>query len=140
MSGLISTCALASCDVKTCPPSRTGCFSRPPGRYDTKAPEGQTHLVEGLAVVHADDGANHLGHDDHVAQVRAHRIRLLAARGLALGLAQLLNQSQRLALKAALEPAAGVRAGEAPVLKLTGQLQPSRPAQACSWKQRTVSL
>eukprot|EP00850_Spirogloea_muscicola_P008869 SM000048S16581 [mRNA] locus=s48:542728:546417:- [translate_table: standard] len=37
-------------------------------------------LVEDLAVVDADDAADHLRHDDHVAQVRAHRLRLLARR------------------------------------------------------------
>ena len=35
------------------------------------------NLVEGLAVVHANHAADHLRHDDHVAQVRAHGLRLL---------------------------------------------------------------
>ena len=63
------------------------------------------HLVEGLAVVHANNRADHLRHDDHIPQVRAHGVRLLAARRLALRLAQLLNERQRLALQPALEPA-----------------------------------
>ena len=35
-------------------------------------------LVEGLAVVDADLGADHLRHDDHVTQVRLDGVRLLA--------------------------------------------------------------
>ena len=53
-------------------------------------------LVEGLAVVHADDRADHLGHDEHVAQVRAHGVGLLARRRLLLRLAQLLDERERL--------------------------------------------
>lgn len=68
--------------------------------------EVEPYLVKGLAVVHTNDGANHLRHDDHVAQVRAHGVRLLARHRLPLRLAQLLNERQRLALQAALEPAA----------------------------------
>eukprot|EP00850_Spirogloea_muscicola_P002807 SM000011S18985 [mRNA] locus=s11:186395:190464:+ [translate_table: standard] len=37
-------------------------------------------LVEDLAIVDADDATDHLRHNDHVAQVRAHRLRLLARR------------------------------------------------------------
>ena len=35
------------------------------------------HLCENLPVVDADDGADHLGEDDHVPQVGLHHIRLL---------------------------------------------------------------
>ena len=64
-------------------------------------------LVELLAGVDADDGADHLGHDDHVAQVRLDEIGLLVGLGLLLGFAQLLDQAHGLALQAAVEPAAG---------------------------------
>ena len=61
-------------------------------------------LVEGLAVVDADHGADHLGEDDHVAQVRADRLGLLAGGAVLLGAAQLLDQGQVTALEAAREP------------------------------------
>lgn len=61
------------------------------------------HLVEGLSVVHTNDGSDHLGDDDHVAQVRLDDGRLLVDRSLLLGLAQLLDQSERLALQSTLE-------------------------------------
>lgn len=41
-------------------------------------------LVEGLAVVHANDGTDHLGYDDHVTQVGADGLGLLALISLAL--------------------------------------------------------
>lgn len=56
---------------------------------------------ERLAVVHTNNRANHLGNDDHIAQVRLDNLRLgtvNASDGL-LGDAQLLKQVQRLALK-----------------------------------------
>jgi hypothetical protein len=59
-----------------------------------------------LAIVDTDDAANHLGDDDHVPQVGLDRRRLLVRRGLFLRLAELLDKSHRLALQAALEPAA----------------------------------
>ena len=58
---------------------------------------------------HCDNGANHLGNDDHVAQVRLDGVGLLVGLGLLLGLAQLLDQAQRAALETAVEPAAGAR-------------------------------
>lgn len=38
---------------------------------------GGGHLVECLAIVDTDHGADHLGHDQHVPQVGAHGLRLL---------------------------------------------------------------
>lgn len=70
------------------------------------APLG-SHLVEGLAVVNTDDRTDHLGHNDHVTQMRLHDCRLLVDGCLLLGLAQLLDQSQRLALQTARETPAG---------------------------------
>ena len=55
-------------------------------------------LVEGLAVVHADDGAGHFGDDDHVPQVGLDHVRLLVGWALPLLLAELLDQGHRLAL------------------------------------------
>jgi len=75
-------------------------------------------LVELLAGVDADDGADHLGHDDHVAQVRLDEIGLLVGLGLLLGFAQLLDQAHGLALQAAVEPAAG--AGVDDIAELLG--------------------
>ena len=49
------------------------------------------HLVEGFAVVHSNDGANHLGDNDHVAQVCADRFRALALLGISLGFPELLD-------------------------------------------------
>ena len=39
------------------------------------------NLVEGLAVVDSDDAANHLGDDDHIAQVCSHGVGLISASG-----------------------------------------------------------
>ena len=66
-------------------------------------------LVELLARVDADDAADHLGHDDHVAQVRLDQVRLLVRLGLLLGLAQLLDQPQRSPLQAPVEAAPRAR-------------------------------
>lgn len=67
-------------------------------------------LVELLARVDANDAANHLGDDNHVAQVRLDQLGLLVGLGLLLGLAQLLDQAHRPALQAAvdLSPGTGV--------------------------------
>ena len=59
-----------------------------------------------LAVVHTHDAANHLGHDDHVAQMSFHCLWLLAISCLALGFAQLLQHGDWLALNATAELAA----------------------------------
>ena len=63
--------------------------------------------VELLAGVDADDGADHLGDDDHVAEVRLDGVGLLVGLGLLLRLAELLDQTHGLALQAAVEPATG---------------------------------
>ena len=59
-----------------------------------------------LAVVDADNGADHLGDDDHVAEVGLHDRGLLVGGRLLLGLAELLDEAHRLALETALEPPA----------------------------------
>jgi len=64
-------------------------------------------LVELLAGVDTNDRADHLGNDDHVAEMGLDEVRLLVGLGLLLSLAELLDQAHRLALEAAVEPAAG---------------------------------
>ena len=64
------------------------------------------HLVELLAGVDANDAANHLGDDNHVAEMGLDEVGLLVGLGLLLGLAQLLDQAHRLALETAVDPAA----------------------------------
>lgn len=66
-----------------------------------------SHLVEGLSVVHSNDGSDHFGNDNHVTQMRLDDCRLLIWRSLLLGLAQLLDQSERLALQSTTETPAG---------------------------------
>lgn len=76
------------------------------------------HLVELLARVHTNHAANHLRHDDHVAQMRLDEVGLLVGLGLLLGFAQLLDQTHGLALEAAVESAA--RAGVHDIAELLG--------------------
>lgn len=61
------------------------------------------HLGEGLAVVHAHNGAGHLGHDDHVTEVGLDGVGLLVGRSFLLLLAQLLDEGHRLPLQSAVE-------------------------------------
>ena len=65
-----------------------------------------------LAVVDADDGADHLGDDDHVAEVGLHDRRLFVGERLLLRLAELLDETHGLALEAALEPSASASVDE----------------------------
>ena len=67
------------------------------------------HLIELLARVHTDHAPNHLRHDDHVPEMRLDEVGLLVRLRLLLGFAQLLDQTHRLALQAAVESAAGPR-------------------------------
>lgn len=66
-----------------------------------------SYLAEVLAIVNANDGAGHLGHDDHVPQMSLHNLGLLIWWSLLLGLAEFLDQSHWLALQAAGETPAG---------------------------------
>ena len=75
-------------------------------------------LVELLAGVDGDDAANHLGDDNHVAEVRLDRVGLLVGLGLLLGLAELLDEAHGAALQAAVDPAAG--AGVDDIAELVG--------------------
>lgn len=64
-------------------------------------------LVELLAAVDADDAANHLGHNDHVSQMRLDQVGLLVGLGVLLRLAQLLDQTHGAALEAPVESTTG---------------------------------
>ena len=63
-------------------------------------------LVELLSGVDTDNAANHLWDDDHVSQVSLDQIRLLVWLSLLLGLAELLDETHRLALQTTVEPTA----------------------------------
>ena len=65
-----------------------------------------------LAVVDADDGANHLGDDDHVTEVGLDDRGLFVRGRLLLRLAELLDEAHGLALETALEPTAGTGVDE----------------------------
>ena len=58
------------------------------------------NLVKGLSVVDPDDGASHLGNDDHVPEVRLDDVRLLVWRRLLLLLPELLDERHRFPLEA----------------------------------------
>ena len=62
-----------------------------------------------LSVVNVDDGANHLGHDNHVTQMSLNDGGLLIGGSLFLSLAELLDEPHGAPLEAALEPAARTR-------------------------------
>lgn len=64
-------------------------------------------LVELLAGVDTNDGADHLGDDDHVTEVSLDEVGLLVGLGLLLRLAELLDQTHGLALEATVEASAG---------------------------------
>lgn len=65
------------------------------------------NLVELLAGVDTNDGADHLGNNDHVTEVGLDEVRLLVRLGLLLGLAELLDETHGLALQTAVEATAG---------------------------------
>lgn len=65
------------------------------------------NLVEFLAGVDTDDTANHFGNDNHITEVCLDKVGLLVGLSFLLGLAQLLDETHRLALQAPVETAAG---------------------------------
>jgi hypothetical protein len=75
-------------------------------------------LVELLPAVDTDHGADHLGHDNHVAQVRLDEVWLLVGLGGLFRFAEFFYQAHGLALEAAVEAAAG--AGVDDVAELFG--------------------
>lgn len=62
------------------------------------------NLVEGLAVVHADHGSNHLRQDDHVSQVSLHHLWFLHGRCLLLGLTEAFQERLLLPPEATVQP------------------------------------
>lgn len=56
-----------------------------------------------LAIVDSDDGTNHFWDNNHVSEMGLDHGGLFVGRGLLLGLSQLLDQTQGLALEAAVE-------------------------------------
>lgn len=75
-------------------------------------------LVELLTRVDTNDGADHLGDDDHVTEVGLDEVGLLVGLGLLLCLAELLDQAHGLALETAVESSAG--AGVDDIAELLG--------------------
>ena len=69
-------------------------------------------LVELLSRVDANDAADHLGDNDHVAEVSLDEVRLLVGLGLLLRLSELLDEAHRLALQATVEPTSGTGVDE----------------------------
>jgi len=68
--------------------------------------------VEDLSVVYSDNRPNHLGHHNHVPQVRLDNGRLLIGRCLLLGLAQFFDEAEWSALETTLEASAGTGVDE----------------------------
>lgn len=64
------------------------------------------HTVENLAIVNTHNRANHLWHNDHVAQVSLDHSRLLVVSGFFLSRPEFLEQSHMLALQSAAEATA----------------------------------
>ena len=59
-----------------------------------------THLVESFSLVDTNDAADHLGHDDHVSQMRLDGIGFLIGKARLLALTQLLDKTHGLSLEA----------------------------------------
>lgn len=76
-------------------------------------------LVELLTGVDTDNGADHLGDDDHVTEVSLDEVGLLVGLGLLLGLTELLDEAHRLALQTTVEPTAS--AGVHDIAELFGR-------------------
>lgn len=70
----------------------------------------------GDAHVNSHNTPNHLRHNDHIPQMRLDGRGLFVGRRLLLGLAELLDQSEGLALETALESAAGAGVDELKVI------------------------
>src|SRR5690242_18971658 len=80
--------------------------------------------VSYLAVVDTNNRANHLGNDDHVTEVGLNNSRLLVRESLLLCLAELFDETHRLALKPPLETSAGAGVDKLSELdKIAGELR-----------------
>ena len=76
------------------------------------------HLIELLAAINPDHGANHLGNNDHVSEVGLHEIGSLVRLGFLFSFAELFDEAHGFAFEAAVEAAAG--AGVDDVAELFG--------------------
>ena len=92
---------------------------------DTKLPQIKAyhlglnlHLIELLPRINPNHGSNHLGHDNHVAEVGFDKVGFLVGLGFLFGFAELLDEAHGFALEAAVEAAAG--AGVDDVAELVG--------------------
>lgn len=65
------------------------------------------NLVELLSGVDTNNGANHLGDNNHVTEVSLDEVGLLVGLSLLLGLAELLDEAHGLALQATVDSSAG---------------------------------
>merc|ERR1712113_16491 len=75
-------------------------------------------LVELLSGVDTDDAANHFWDNDHISQVSLDQVRFLVWLSLLLGLAELLDETHRLALQTAVESTASTSVDN--IAKLVG--------------------
>lgn len=67
------------------------------------------NLIKLLSTVDTNNTTNHLGHHNHISQMRLNQIRLLIRTSFLLGLAEFLDEAHGLALQTAVEAAAGAR-------------------------------
>ena len=70
------------------------------------------NLVELLAGVDTNNAANHLGDNNHVAEMCLDKVGLLVGLSLRLGLAELLDQAHGAALETTVEPTTGTSMDE----------------------------
>ena len=91
------------------------------------------HRVEHLAVVDTDDGPDHLGDDDHVAEVGLDDSGLFVGESLLLRLAELLDEAHRATLQTALEPTASTGMDELDSGEKSVRLRDGQPTST-SWK------
>lgn len=87
------------------------------------------HLIELLPAVDANHAADHLRHDDHIAEVGLHELGLLVGLGFLLGFAEFLDEAHGFAFEAAVEAAPGARVDHVPEL-FGGEVQES---EEVSW-------
>lgn len=69
-------------------------------------------LVVFLARVDTDDAANHLWHNNHIAEMGLDEVRLFVRLSLLLRLAELLDETHGLPLQTTVEPTAGAGMNE----------------------------
>ncbi|KAL3704663.1 hypothetical protein TMatcc_008335 [Talaromyces marneffei ATCC 18224] len=89
------------------------------------------NLVEFLAGVDTDNGSDHLRHNNHVTEMCLDEVGLLVGLGLLLGLAELLDETHRLALQATVETTAGTGVNDITEF-LGGEVEESISCQLCS--------